>query len=335
MHKEHGGHSVAEGDGEDCRRLQHDFSVYFGGKLLRPPSERSEESRFTRFRFDLADLGLEDLLPADFAHDQAHAAAVEDVAAVEMPLRMADDPIADGSQPAFGELSRADRRRGRCPVSSLSRARLSPPPTTHAQPDGMAWTGSRSYSSWISPTSSSSTSSSVIRPTILPAASRTRAMCVCSRMRRSRQAASNMSSRRLGSGRRIDRSDGSCGLAQLHQRHQILEIDVAQDRLGIAVPLGDGKPRVHFQVRRNQATIQRRVHVEHADVLGRQHDFAHAAAGEPRGAENNPLLALADQPRRPGGSGMGAELEQLDRLRLRRPDPCAAASGVRSRPSSP
>ena len=44
--------------------------------------------------------------------------------------------------------------------------------------------------------------------------------------------------------------------AQPHQGHEVLEIDVAQDRLRIAGPLGHGKPRVHVEVGRDQALAQ-------------------------------------------------------------------------------
>ena len=119
----------------------------------------------------------------------------------------------------------------------------------------------------------------------------------------------------LGSGRRDRPQRRLVRPAQSHQGHKVLEVHVAKDRLRIARPLGDGEPRVHVEVGRYQTVAHRGVNVEHVDVFGGQHDFAHRAARQSGGAENNALLLLADQSRRPGVGGVGAKLQHFRGLR--------------------
>jgi len=59
----------------------------------------------------------------------------------------------------------------------------------------------------------------------------------------------------------------------------ILEIYIANDRLRVTGAFGDRKTVVHIQVCGDQTVGNRVVDVEHADVLGGEHDLADGTTG--------------------------------------------------------
>ena len=76
--------------------------------------------------------------------------------------------------------------------------------------------------------------------------------------------------------RTMARNVGSCGLRS-HGGNDILEVDITDDRLRVALPFHDREARMHVEVGGDQVVRQRGVRIECAHMFGREHDNADRA----------------------------------------------------------
>ena len=84
-----------------------------------------------------------------------------------------------------------------------------------------------------------------------------------------------------------------------HEVDHLLEVDVADDAVAVA-GLADREARVRVEMRGHDRPRQRQVVRHHHDVLERDHQVAHRALREPRGAEDDALLVRTDVLRHAG-----------------------------------